>query len=174
MARDIAIFVGRQFYDTPEDYIQESERFGCCRKVPAIPQDIVIGESKVVLLHRAESGEPALMFGYYTVDGIIKCSLQQQLTDEIRKIGVQEVVIPALRQEHRVMIPQRGCGGIDPPSYYLVGPDDVTVSLGFREPVLEVPPELKIHVFTSWVGADVKHFRGFIYLDSLLEKLNAR
>ena len=168
MARDIALFIGRQFYDTPDEYIEESERLGCCRKVPAIPQDIVIGESKVVLLHREEAGEPALMFGYYTVDGIIKCSLQQQLTDEIREISAQTITIPALRAEHRQLIPQRGCGGIDPPSYYLVGPGDVTSSLGLRIPTLQIPPESKIHVFNSWIELDVKHFRGFRYLDSLL------
>jgi hypothetical protein len=173
MSRDIAIFIGRQFYSTPDEYIEESERLGCCRKVPAIPQDIVIGESKVVLLHRQEQDAPALMFGYYTVDGIIKCSLQQQLTDEIREISAQPVTIPALRAEHRRLIPQRGCGGIDPPSYYLVGPGDVTAELGLRTPTLHIPPAERIHVFDNWIElGDVKHFRGFRYLDSLMEELN--
>ena len=170
MTRDIAIFIGRQFYETPDDYIKESERLGCCRKVPTIPQDIVIGESKVILLHRAEVGEPALMFGYYIIDGIIKCSLQQQLTDEIRQTETQEIVIPALRAEHRRLIPQRGCGGIDPPSYYLVGPGDVTSSLGFRKATLQVPPAERVHVYDVWVSIpDLKHFRGFKYFDSLVE-----
>ena len=171
-ARDIAIFIGRQFYDTIDDYIKESERLGCCRKVPTIPQDIVIGESKVVLLHREAAGEPALMFGWYVIDGIIKCALQQQLTDEIRLIDTQEVMIPALRAEHRRLIPQRGCGGIDPPSYYLVGPGDVTAELGFRRPTLYVPPAEKIHIMSVLVEIpDIKHFRGFKYLDTLLNEV---
>ena len=167
MARDICIWVGAQFYPTYEEYIEEAERLGCCRKVNHVPKDITIGESKAFLLHREYPEADAYLFGWYTIDHIIKCSLEQQLYDEIwQDAKGLEITIPALKARDRERIPQRGCGGIDPPSYYLVGPDDITMQLNLRPAYLWHKDKKRLHITEPQIAIpNIKHWRGFRYLD---------
>ena len=163
MADNLYMFVGRQHYPYVEDYIDEAYRMGCCKKVNKIPKDISIGESVVFLLYKDEVD--VRIFGWFTIDGLIKCSLQQQLIDEVKEFDGQELVIPALRREHRAQIPQRGCGGIDPPSYYLVSPNDITSQLGFRKSP-NGEDTMPIHVVDCGIAVECDHFRGFKYTDA--------
>lgn len=43
--------VGRHFYPTPNDFIQESGVFGVSKRVPLVPKDLKIGESYIYLVH---------------------------------------------------------------------------------------------------------------------------
>lgn len=80
-ARDVAIWVGSEFYPTPEHYIREAEKLGCCRKVPRIPEGIVLGESKCFLFHKKLKEQAtkkkkakdhrAVIFGYFVIDGLV-------------------------------------------------------------------------------------------------------
>ena len=161
---DIAMFVGRQFYPEFWDYLEEAVKLGCCKKVPSLPKDIEVGESRVYLLHKEED---VRIFGYYTLDGIIKCALEQQVYDETwNDAGGKGLVIPAIKEEMRRRIPQRGCGGIDPPSYYLVGPDDITARLGYRHSP-NGEDSHRIHFISDLVRSGVKYFRGYKYINDL-------
>lgn len=83
MAKDIGIWIGREFYPTVEDYIDEALRLGCSRKLSALPQDIVLGESKAWLFHKdapsrvGKWGERrtvkhgTVIFGYFVIDGFV-------------------------------------------------------------------------------------------------------
>ena len=85
MPKDIAIWIGREFYPKPEDYIREAKALGCSRKLHHLPADIVLGESKAWLFHktapskRSVPGETkkkivrhqAVIFGYFTIDGFV-------------------------------------------------------------------------------------------------------
>lgn len=46
------IWIGEQFYPTPESWMQEARRQGVSRRIPAIPNDFAIGEHWVLVAHR--------------------------------------------------------------------------------------------------------------------------
>ena len=161
--KDLAMYVGKVFYPSHWDYIKEAQALGCCKKVPTLPKEITIGESRVFLLHREYPEADAVLFGYYTIDGIIKCALEQQLVDGIwEDAKANTLTIPAIRREQRRRMPQRGCGGIDPPSYYLVGPDDITAQLGYRSSP-NGDDASRFHLLVDFTKWDVKYFRGYKY-----------
>ena len=136
--QDYAMWVGRKFYPTQENYIEEARRLGCCKKVPHIPDGVEIGKSRIFLVHKEDKEKP-VVFGYFLLDGIIACSKLQEVIEEVKEslTGEKTYPVTAIGTEARRVIPQRGCGGIDPPSYYFVGPWDITVQLGFRKPYTE-------------------------------------
>ncbi len=134
--KDYGMWVGRDFYKMPEDYIKEAAKMGCCKKVPGIPEGIEIGDTRIFLAHKeAGRGKKAVVFGYFRLDGIIACTKLQEMIETTKKslTGAYEFPVTALTATERVSIPLRGCGAIDPPSFYFVGPDDVTVQRGFRK-----------------------------------------
>lgn len=161
---DILIYVGREFYGTREEFVYEASEklsptgelgFGCCRRVPKIPQALELGLTEVHLLHREGPGEPAMLFGSYVADGIIRCSQIKDVQDQVRR-GIPMTAVGAAG---RAVLPERGCGGIDPPALYLVSPRDLTVQLGLRPDtgrtgkLTLIEPPLNL--------GDLKHFRGF-------------
>jgi hypothetical protein len=46
------LWVGSQFYPTPESFIREADRIGICRRLAQIPKDFRVGETLVFLAHR--------------------------------------------------------------------------------------------------------------------------
>ena len=48
---DMMLWIGKT-YRTPEEYIQETERRGCCRKIPEVPPWARPGKTRVFLIHR--------------------------------------------------------------------------------------------------------------------------
>jgi len=46
------VWVGGSFYKTPADFMAEAARMGISRKLPAIPNDFVLGKTVVYLAHR--------------------------------------------------------------------------------------------------------------------------
>lgn len=165
MTTDILIFVGRVFYPTWQDYVYEAAEkvvpgmdekgFGCCRRTPGLPEILKLGETQVHLVHREGPGQPALLFASYVVDGVIQCSQQQAVVDEVRN----GILLTAIGGMGRDIMPHRGCGGIDPPAIYVVSPRDITVLLGLRPDtgrtgkITVIDPPLNL--------GDLKHFRGF-------------
>lgn len=66
----------------------------------------------------------------------------------------------------RQEIPSRGCGDLDPPSVYLVGPDDITFQKGFRKSRLGLEGD-RINVFEKPIWSWMKHFKGFMFVDDI-------
>lgn len=52
------LWVGGKFYRTPADFQAEAKRMGVSRRIPAVPKDFVLGETWVLLAHRAGRTEP--------------------------------------------------------------------------------------------------------------------
>ena len=52
MGRVGLIWVGEKFYPTPQDFCAEAEKMGISRRIPAVPNDFVLGETWVWLAHR--------------------------------------------------------------------------------------------------------------------------
>lgn len=46
------IWVGKKYYATPEAFILEGHKMGISRKIPAVPNDFIVGETWVVLAMR--------------------------------------------------------------------------------------------------------------------------
>lgn len=162
--------MGREFYETRDDFIKEAARLGCCRKVLGIPDGAELGSSRIFLAHRDEGPRRrAVVFGYFVLDGIVACTRLQEMIETVKESITRQKTYPvtALTAQERQGIPSRGCGEIDPPSYYFVGPDDVTVQLGYRNSVtasktrLVLLPEIPIKF--------LNRFRGLMRADRLFE-----
>ena len=52
---DYAMWVGGKFYPSVQDYIDEAIAVGCSKRLPTIPDDLVIGESRVYLAHAGQA-----------------------------------------------------------------------------------------------------------------------
>jgi len=153
-----AIWVGAEYYPTFDNYVKEARKLGCCRKVPVLPKELEVGKSRVYLFYRDPRRKTAYIMAYFTVDGIIKCAVQQRLIDEMRLIGSQAVLIPDIGPERRIELPRRGCGEIDPPSYYLVGPQDITLKKGWRRSYSD--DKEPIHLLKRQIKYLGRNFRG--------------
>lgn len=167
---DYGMWVGREFYPKKWDYIKEAVKMGCCKKVPGVPEDIQLGGSRIFLVHKEEGkGKKAVVFGYFILDGIIACTKLQEMIETVKKslTGAREFPVTALTAKERDVIPQRGCGGLDPPSWYFVGPNDVTVQRGFRKSVSG--SKTRIVLLPDIVIDYLGRFRGLIRADKLFE-----
>lgn len=46
------IWVGERYYPTPDDFRHEASTLGISRRIPAVPRDLVLGVTWVLLAHR--------------------------------------------------------------------------------------------------------------------------
>ena len=46
------LWCGEKFYPTPHDWIREAQTQGISRRLPAVPKDLVLGHTWVVMVHR--------------------------------------------------------------------------------------------------------------------------
>jgi hypothetical protein len=46
------IWIGEQFYPTPQDWEDEARQLGVCRRIKSVPRDFVLGETWVLVAHR--------------------------------------------------------------------------------------------------------------------------
>lgn len=167
---DYGMWVGREFYETYSGYTQEAARMGCCKKVPGIPDRIELGKSRIFLAHKeAGKGKKAVVFGYFVLDGIIACTKLQQMIETVKAslTGQKTYPVTALTATERSSIPSRGCGEVDPVSYYFVGPADITAQRGFRKSVTLSNTKI---VLLSEIPIDyLDRFRGLITAEHLFE-----
>lgn len=52
------LWIGEKFYPTPEDWTRESHERGASRRLSAVPKDLVIGETYVMVAHRKVQSRP--------------------------------------------------------------------------------------------------------------------
>ena len=52
------LWIGGAYYKTPQDWIEESARLGVCRRLSALPHDLVVGETLVLAAHRQHRRTP--------------------------------------------------------------------------------------------------------------------
>lgn len=170
---DYGMWVGRGFYPKKEDYVAEAERMGCCKKVPYIPDDAELGKTRIFLVHKEKKEHP-IVFGYFILDGIVACTKLQQMIETVKqsKTKAQEFPVTALTKKERVQIPARGCGNVDPVSYYFVGPDDITAQKKFRTSA--TGSKVRIVLLPPIVVANISRFRGLMRAENLFEFAIAR
>ncbi|MHA1869043.1 MAG: hypothetical protein ACTSXD_13450 [Candidatus Heimdallarchaeaceae archaeon] len=49
--QDYIMWIGRQFYPTPEHFIKEAERLGVCKRISFIPKEAIPHQTKLFLIH---------------------------------------------------------------------------------------------------------------------------
>lgn len=52
------VWIGGSFYRTPDDFMREARDQGISRRIPAVPNDFIVGESWVLLAHREGMRNP--------------------------------------------------------------------------------------------------------------------
>jgi len=46
------LWIGEKFYDTPQDFTKEANNMGVSRRLSAVPNDFIVGETWVMVAHR--------------------------------------------------------------------------------------------------------------------------
>lgn len=52
------LWIGEEYYSTPTDFDREASQFGISRRISAVPNDFVVGETWVLLAHRKGIMQP--------------------------------------------------------------------------------------------------------------------
>lgn len=137
-------FIQKRFYPSMEVFLREALTLGCCIKVsnqlsvgkPKIEwllRKLKIGQTRIFLAFAVE--RRALIFSWFYLDGVISCAKEGTIFD----FKCHDIVVKAIVSSQRAELPLRRFGQIDPPSIYLVGPDDVIARKGFRQGQLAGP-----------------------------------
>lgn len=107
MGRSGLIWVGKKFYPSTHDFMKEAVNMGISRRITAVPNDFVVGETYVLLAHRhailknkPEMGEPPRwapgIFGVFrptAVEIIVDGSEADEEIDSLVKRGLTPVFI---------------------------------------------------------------------------------
>lgn len=161
-AIDLIMWVGRRYY-TIKSFVEEAKRLGCCKRIPpGFPKHLVMGKSRVYLVHdTTEEGKPRKrrkprVFAYYVVRGVEAVRRKGFPSKELEKMGVRPV-------DRRTVLrrPSRGCGFQVPGGLYLVSAEDMD----------KVPDRVKkgdlgetVKRIVPPVETSLKRYRGFRYV----------
>ncbi len=116
-AKDIAIFVGGNFY-TMESFAKEVAAIGACRRVNKVP-DVQVGHSRVFLVYN-DNGQN-VYFGYYTINSIgYVVGPGVDMPKELEERGVVPISVSGPSA-----MPVRGCGQLVFGAMYLLSEDDL-------------------------------------------------
>ena len=189
---DILMWVGGRYY-TIESFIEEARRLGCCRRVPNIPKECVLGVSRVFLVHdiserdasdqlkirkvkrrgekftrtfRVRGKRPTpRVFGYFTISGITFVSDgKMDISEELKKAGVK-----VYDYDNTGFAEQRGCGFVKVGGTYIV--DEVQLGRlenlkikDIRGGFIPINPPIYV--------PGLKRFRGwkYVYGDNILNR----
>lgn len=104
------LWIGVQFYPSPEDFAKEAKEMGICRRITAVPRGFVVGEHWVFLAHphvRVE-GEDWVggVFRVFKPDRIEKIVTETMAKDdaEMAKLKLQRitpVIVPDDDKDHQ-------------------------------------------------------------------------
>ncbi|MEW6030084.1 MAG: hypothetical protein ACOYZ8_15965 [Chloroflexota bacterium] len=70
---DLVTWVGSETYPTVDDYIEEANSRGCCRRMPDLPEWVQPGATRVFLAHQGDqrpNSSRGVLFGYYLLGRI--------------------------------------------------------------------------------------------------------
>jgi hypothetical protein len=105
------MWVGENFYKTPDDFILEAEKLGVSKRISSIPKDLQLNKTWVLLAHRKVPFKvktfgplqseplykPAIFYAFKPIR-IEKLIWQSQATEEtlekLRQQGISPVIVP--------------------------------------------------------------------------------
>lgn len=105
MGRVGLLWIGEQFYATPQEFQHEAERMGISRRLSAVPKDFVLGRTWIWLAHRKVEigGEPqAAVFRVFLPDRIeqvVTGDEPDEAIDALLKRGITPVVVKRPEQQ---------------------------------------------------------------------------
>jgi hypothetical protein len=116
----LLLWIGIKFYHTAEAFVDEANRLGVSRRIPAIPRGFKLGETWVFLAHPKaisnDNGEwtPGI-FRIFRPDAIEKIITQSQSQDPelmaaLQKKGMTPVVVPDDDPDHQGSVYQKRRG----------------------------------------------------------------
>lgn len=100
------LWIGRQFYKTPEEFIDEAMRMGVSRRIPTVPRGFKLGETVVYVAHRDAFGKDRAgiiaAFKPQRVEMIITETMakDEEFMKELEKRGITPVVVPDDDTDH--------------------------------------------------------------------------
>jgi hypothetical protein len=122
------LWIGAQFYPTPEDFLAEGAALGISRRIKAIPRNFVLGETWVLFAHPAAvrklsevpAGDDLVTMEHSTtklemaagifcvfkperIEKIITTSMSQdaELMADLEKRGITPVIVPDDDKDHQ-------------------------------------------------------------------------
>lgn len=103
------LWIGTQFYPTPEAFMAEADRLGLSRRITAVPRGFKLGETWVFLAHpKTMPTVPPTpgIFRIFLPTAIEKIVTQSQSEDEaamteLRERGITPVVVPDDDKDHQ-------------------------------------------------------------------------
>lgn len=117
MERAGLLWIGKQFYPTPEHFRLEADSMGISRRIAAIPRGFEVGKTWVFLAHPEAipgqgengNGEPRMIPGVFTIfkpTAIEMIVTETQARDEVemarlRKRGITPVAVPDDDKDHQ-------------------------------------------------------------------------
>lgn len=105
------LWIGAQFYPTPEHFVQEAHRQGISRRIAAVPKDFQVGETWVLLAHplgaRDAEGTPCPgVFYLFRPEAVEIIVTESQARDPafmagLQRRGLTPVVVPDDDPDHQ-------------------------------------------------------------------------
>lgn len=113
--RGLLVWVGERFYPTPEHFLEECRTMGMSKRIAALPNDFVSGETPVLLAHPKtvpvvrSDGSSAMgpaIFRVMTSVHVEKIVTETESQDEVamarlERRGIRPVVVPDDDPDHR-------------------------------------------------------------------------
>lgn len=104
--KHILMHVGKSFYKTPKDFINEANRMGVSKRISAVPKDFVLGKTWIFLAHPEAINNTSLgIFYIFKPDKIEYTVTEEEYRDtanmdKLRKRGLTPTPLPDIPEHH--------------------------------------------------------------------------
>lgn len=178
--RDIAIFMSSEYYPTIDSFIHESKYLGSCRRIANLPNDVILGKSKVWLIHD-DGYKPKANEDKRNLKGIGKIfsffvihRFEAIIDDENKKKELaKSLPVTYFRYSNIPNEPMRGCGYREPGAYYVVGDKDFEKCFKIAKNYTnKFAIEGDLIMLENYLPYSGKRFRGVKYTDKIDEIQN--
>ena len=159
MAKDLLMWVGEKYYPRIQDFIEEADLKGVCKRIGTVPA-LTPGVSRCFLLHRDGAIKPRC-FGWFVIADRVVMITGSDVKAILEKYGNK------IKYASREQFPQgeRGCGEMVPGGLYMVSSDVFKIAAGIAGGI-SVLGELNLFSYPyPKLAANFSHFRGYRYID---------
>ena len=159
MSKDLLMWVGEKYYPRIQDFIEEADLKGVCKRIGTVPA-LTPGVSRCFLLHRDGAVKPRC-FGWFIIADIMAMITGAAVTPLLEKYGNKVKYASRSHFPHG----ERGCGEMAPGGLYIVSGK---VFNSAKSLCRGLNPFSDLHTFPypyPKLAANFSHFRGYRYID---------